>query len=199
MSKDYAASVLAWAKEQVAAFVATPCPERTVTGRWDKCPAINAWKSAQQSHSAQKQYIRWTELRLANWAPRAQATVNEIEHAQASAKSVRTGIRALSGAEKLAKRALVKHGEALAAVIGHALNDELYADRDAFWAANPGGEWTRWNELTSVPHFATNKVAAYVKLANKSENADAIAGAAKLESLNEVYLAAKAAHAAAKA
>jgi hypothetical protein len=200
VTKDFAMAVLAACKVAVANFVATNCPQRTVASRWEKDPAINAWHSAQQAQSGRKQYIAWTEQRLAKWAPRTQATVQEIETAETSAKATRTGIRALSGAEKLAKHDLVKFGEKFKGALETALNGELYAERTAFYANNNNtGNFPRWNEIIDIPWFATNRVSSYVKLAAKSGDAEVIAGAAKLQELSGIYEAAKAAHKAAKA
>lgn len=204
VSKAYAEATLAWAKEQVAKFVATPCPERTVASRWDKCPAIAKWKLEQQAYAGQKQFISWTTQRLANWAPRAQATVDEVESAETAAKTKRTGIRALSGAVALAKRELVKFGEYFESVVDQTINGALYADRRAFWDAcaakgDRTSVWTRHNELVHVPSFACNRVAKLVSLARGAGNAEVIEGAAKLEELGAAYEAAKAAYEAVKA
>ena len=200
VSKDYALAYLQACKVAVANFVATNCPQRTVTGRWEKDLAINAWHAEQQSQSGRKQYIAWTEQRLAKWAPSEQLAVEAVEAVERATKTVRHGIRALSGAEKLAKRDLVKFGEKFQGVLETAINGELYAERTAFYANNNNaGNWPRWSEITDIPYFQTNRVAAYVKLAAKSGYSDVIVGAAKLQELSGIYEAAKAAHKAAKA
>lgn len=204
VSKTYAEAVLEACKQQIAEFVATPCPERTVANRWDKCPAQLAWQRDQSAQAGRKQYVKWTTERLSNWAPRAQATVAAVEAVESAAKATRTGIRALSGAVQLAKRELVKFGEHFSNVVDHAINGALYADRRAFWdacaaAGDKTSVWTRHSEIVEISHFATNRVAKLAKLARQTANAELIAGAEKLEQLSAAYEAAKAAYEAAKA
>lgn len=205
VSKVYAEACVVSCKAAVAAFVATSCPERTEgISRWDKCPKIAAWKADQAAHAGRKQYIVWTEKRLANWAPSAQKTVEQVEEVERSAKATRTSIRALSGAVQLTKRALVKFGEHFSDVVDEAINGGLYADRRAFWDAcaakgDRTSVWTRYNEIVNISHFATNRVAKLAGLARSTGNAEVIEGAAKLEELGAAYEAAKAAHEAAKA
>jgi hypothetical protein len=204
VSKGYAEACVESCKAAVAAFVATPCPERTEgISRWDKCPKIAAWKQDQAAHAGRKQYITWTTARLANWAPREQKTVEAVEAVERSAKAARTGIRALSGAVALAKRDLVKFGERFEDVVDEAVNGELYADRRAFWDAcaakgDRTSVWSRHAEIVNVPSFATNRVAKLASLARSTGNTEVIEGAVKLEALSAAYEAAKAAYEAAK-
>jgi hypothetical protein len=203
VSKDYAEAVLQKCLLAIAAFVETPRPERTVAS-WHECPAIIEWQLAQQAQSSRKQYAAWATARLANWAPRAQQEVRELEAVEAAAKATRTGIRALSGAEKLAKRDLSRFGDTFCGILDDALNRHLYADRNAYYAAATArgdltSTWPRWKEIVEVSLFATNRVAKLLKLARETGDAEVLAGADRLEKLAATYEAAKAAHQAAKA
>lgn len=207
--KAYAEEVLALYKRQVAEFVETPRPESTAKNRWEKCPKITAWKLAQYEQAACKNYIFWAEPRLANWAPSAQKTVREVEAVEVSAKASRTGIRALSGAVKLAKRDLSKFGEHFQTVLETTINGNLYDERQAFWRVAIAAKnydshgrlpvWPRESEIVDVPRFASNSVAKLARIARNSGNAELIVGAEKLEKLSEVYEGARKAYAAAKA
>lgn len=204
VSKAYAEAQLENCKAAVAAFKPTECPERTVASRWEACPAVTAWKVEQRAQAGRKQYITWTTARLANWAPKAQAAVDEVESVKSAAKATRAGIRALSGAVALAKRDLVNFGEKFSDAADQAINGALYAERNAFWTACAANNdcasvWPKSHLLVSIPYFATNRVAKLVELAQASNNADLIEGAAKLGSLSAAYEAARAAYEAAKA
>lgn len=204
VSKDYLEATLKSCREQIAAYVEAPRPERTVTNRWDECPAIATWKNRRRQQAARIAYVPWAEQRIANWAPRAQKEVREVEAVEAAAKATRTGIRALSGAEKLAKRDLSRFGDTFCGILDDALNRHLYADRNAYYAAATArgdltSTWPRWKEIVEVSLFATNRVAKLLKLARETGDAEVLAGADRLEKLAATYEAAKAAHQAAKA
>ncbi len=204
--KAYAEEVLALCKKQVAEFVETPRPESTAKSRWEKCPKITAWQLARSQQAGRKNYIFWAEPRLANWAPSAQKTVREVEAVEASAKVTRTGIRALSGAVKLAKRDLSKFGEQFRTALNETINCPLYIERRAFWDAAIADDsqetlpvWPRESEIVDIPYFTSNSVAKLARIARNSGNAELIVGAEKLEKLSEVYEGARKAYAAAKA
>lgn len=198
VSKAFAEAAVESCKAAVAAFISIPCPPRTEgISRWDKCHVISRWQADQQAHTGRQRFIAWTTQRLENWAPRSQQTIEEVEVAQASAKSSRAGIRALSGAVALAKRALVKFGERFESELDQAVNGALYAERRACWDAGVG-VWPNAHKLVSIT-FQTNRVAKFVSLAKQTGNADLIEGAAKLETLGAEYETAKAAYEAAKA
>ena len=198
VSKEYAQRSLEYAKERVAEFIETPCPKSTADRAWKSCPQVQAWKQVQSAQIARKQYIKHQTPRLAAWVPREQKTVKEVENVETEKKTKRTGIRALSGAEKLAKRILVKFGEKVQVVLSDVLNRELEAERVTWYTQNPNTQWPRWQELTDVPYFATNRVSAYVKLAQKTGLQDVIEQVRELVRLGAEYEAAKAAHKAAK-
>jgi hypothetical protein len=207
--KAFAEEVLALRKKQVAEFVETPRPESTAKNRWDKCPKITAWQLARSQQAGRKNYIFWAEPRLANWAPSAQKTVREVEAVEASAKATRTGIRALSGAVKLAKRDLSKFGEHFQKVLEKTINGHLYDEQQAFWRVAIAAKnydldgrlpvWPKESEIVDIPYFTSNSVAKLARIARNSGNAELIAGAERLEKLSEVYEGARKAYAAAKA
>lgn len=203
--KAFAEEVLASFKRQVAEFVETPRPEST-SNRLDKCPKIAAWLFAENEQASRKNYIFWAEPRLANWAPCAQKAVAEVEAVEASAKATRTGIRALSGAVKLAKRDLSKFGEQFRTALNETINWPLYLERRAFWDAAIADDsqetlpvWPRESEIVDIPYFTSNSVAKLARIARNSGNAELIVGAEKLEKLSETYEAARKVYAAAKA
>jgi hypothetical protein len=220
VSNELLVAILASIKVSIANYVEVPKPERTTPGRnqqgYSRAKAERSaqwvaderaesgWAAAREQHSANQRFVPFAEARIAAWAPAALIPVETVEAREQAVKGARKGIQALSKAKDAAKRALVKHGEHFAGVVDEVLNGGLYADRRAFWDACRAKNdftsiWPKSNLLVEIPCFATNRVAKLVKLAQASNNADLIEGAAKLEQLADAYESAKSAHEDAKA
>ena len=215
VSCDLLVTVLAGIKVSIANYVEAPKPARTTPSRNDRgynnwtCKkdpqwiaderALANWNAGKAQHEGNKQFVPFAEARIAAWAPAALIPVEVVEAKEQAVKGARKGIQALSKAADLAKRALNKNIGYYQGKVEAAANVEFYAKKAAFFAANPGGVfWEDARKEKFVTPGGSNvntvpKLIAQLREFGFAEHADAV------ETLNIAYVAAKAAHEAAKA
>ena len=215
VSNELLVSILAGIKVSIAAYVEEPAPKRTTPGKFtfgylkakrEASPvwiaeerAEAAWKAKGEQYWANIRFVPFAEARIAAWAPAALIPVEVVEAKEQAVKGARKGIQALSKAAALAKRALTKDLDFYRSTVEDAANVGFYAARTAFFAANPGV--TFW-EGAAKAKFVTaggNTVTSVPKLISQLREFGFAEHADKVEALNNGYLAAKAAHEAAKA
>lgn len=214
-SCDLLVAVLAGIKVAIANYTEAPKPARTTPGKFDrgynrfKCQkdpqwiaderALAQWRAGIEQHAANQRFVPFAEARIAAWVPAALIPVAVVEAKEQAVKSARKGIQALSKAVDLAKRALTKNLDFYRSTVENAANVKFHAAKTAFFAANPGVIF--WpgaakakfvtaggNNVTTVP-----KLIAQLREFGFAEHADTV------EALNAAYVAAKAAHEAARA
>ena len=215
VSNELLVSILAGIKVSIANYVEAAKPARTTPGRNEQGynrakversaqwvadeRAAAQWKAGIEQHAANQRFVPFAEARIAAWAPAALIPVEVVEAKEQAVKGARKGIQALSKAADLAKRALTKDLDFYRSTVENAANVSFYAAKAAFFAANPGV--TFW-EGAAKAKFVTaggNTVTSVPKLISQLREFGFAEHADKVEALNNGYLAAKAAHEAAKA
>lgn len=214
-SCDLLVAVLAGIKVSIETYVQEPAPKRTTPSKFtpgylkakrEQDPVWVAeeradaeWRAKEAQYWANVRFVPFAESRIAAWAPAALIPVETVEAREQAVKNARKGIQALSKAADVAKRALTKNLDFYRSTVEDAANADFYAAKAAFFAANPGVIF--WpgaakakfvtaggNNVTTVP-----KLIAQLREFGFTEHADTV------EALNAAYVAAKAAHEAAKA
>lgn len=215
VSCDLLVTILAAIKVSITNYVEAAKPERTTPSRNDRgynnwtCKkdpqwiaderALANWKAGIEQHSANQRFVPFAEARIAAWAPAALIPVEVVEAKEQAVKGARKGIQALSKAADLAKRALTKNLDLYRSKVEDAANVEFYAKKAAFFAANPGvifWEGAAKAKFVTAGGSSVNtvpKLIAQLREFGFAEYADTV------ETLNTAYVAAKAAHEAAKA
>jgi len=215
VSCDLLVSVLAGIKISIANYVEAPKPERTTPGRYEQGynraklersaqwvadeRAAAQWVAGKAQHAANQQFVPFAEARIAAWVPAALIPVATVEAREQAVKGARKGIQALSKAVDAAKRALTKNIEFYRSTVESAANVEFYAKKAAFFAANPGAIYLDNAILKKFVTAGGSSVNTVPKLISQLRDFGFAEYAQTVEALNNAYLAAKAAHEAAKA
>jgi hypothetical protein len=215
VSNELLVAILAGIKISIANYVEAPKPERTTPGRnqqgysrakaersaqWVADERADAqWKANIEQHSANQRFVPFAEVRIAAWAPAALIPVEVVEAKEQAVKGARKGIQALSKAADLAKRALTKNLCYYRSTVEDAANVEFYAKKAAFFAENPGVIF--WDGAAKAKFVTAggSSVNTVPKLISQLREFGFAEHADTVEALNSAYVAAKAAHEAAKA